>query len=277
MDPQADAAAHYSSGGTLLAAIEAGITAMGLSRQTVAAEDLAPVDEFHVGGRPATIELVGHFGATTPTELLDIGCGIGGTVRFIAATTGARVTGVDLTPEYIDVAQTLSEWTELDHLVAFEVASALDMPFDDESFDGATQLHVGMNIADKAALFAEIHRVLRPDARFALYDIMRMSAGEITFPVPWAAEASSSFVSDVTSYRQDLQAAGFEVLAERDRAGVAAEFFAALRERSARAEGPPPLGLHLMMGPDAPTKIANMITAISDGIIAPVELICRRP
>jgi len=276
MDPQADVAAHYSSG-TLLAAIEAGITAMRLSRQTVAAEDLAPVDEFHVGGRPATIELVGHLGATTQAELLDIGCGIGGTVRFIASTTGARVTGIDLTPEYIDVAQTLSEWTELDHLVGFEVASALDMPFDDESFDGATQLHVGMNIADKAALFAEIHRVLRPGAPFALYDIMRVSAGDVTFPVPWAADASSSFVADVVSYRQDLQAAGFEVLAERNRAAVAAEFFAALRERSARAEGPPPLGLHLMMGPDAPTKIGNMITAITACIIAPVELICRRP
>ena len=170
---------------------------MRLSRQTVAAEDLAPVDEFHVGGRPATIELVGHLGATTQAELLDIGCGIGGTVRFIASTTGARVTGIDLTPEYIDVAQTLSEWTELDHLVGFEVASALDMPFDDESFDGATQLHVGMNIADKAALFAEIHRVLRPGAPFALYDIMRVSAGDVTFPVPWAADASSSFVADV--------------------------------------------------------------------------------
>jgi SAM-dependent methyltransferase len=276
MDPSLDVAAHYSSGGTLLADIEAGIAAMGLTRQTVTADDLGPVDEFHVGGRPATIELVEHLAATSASELLDIGCGIGGTGRFIASTSGARVTGVDLTPEYVDVARTLSEWTALDHLVDFEVASAVDMPFDDEAFDGASQLHVGMNIADKAALFAEVHRVLRPGARFALYDIMAMSAGDVTFPVPWAGDDSSSFLADVASYREHLEAAGFDVLVERNRGSFAAEFFETLRERSAGADGPPPLGLHLMMGPDAPTKIGNMITAITAGVIAPVELICHR-
>ena len=257
MDPQTDVAAHYSSGGSLLAGIEAGITAMGLSRQLVTAEDLSPVDEFHVGGRPATVELVEHLEATPTSELLDIGCGIGGTARFIASTTGARVTGVDLTPEYIDVARTLSEWTSLDHLARFEVASALDMPFDDGSFDGATQLHVGMNIGDKAALFAEIQRVLRPGARFALYDIMTMSVGDIAFPVPWAGDDSSSFVVDVASYRTNLEAAGFEVLAERNRGPFAAEFFAAFRERSASADGPPPLGLHLMMGSELRRRSAT--------------------
>lgn len=276
MDPEVAVAAHYSWGGALLADIEAGITAMGLTRHTVTADDLGPVDEFHVGGRPATVELVAHLAATSASELLDIGCGIGGTGRFIASTTGARVTGVDLTPEYIDVAGTLTEWTSLDHLVRFEVASALDMPFEGGSFDGATQLHVGMNIADKPALFAEIHRVLRPGARFALYDIMTMSAGDITFPVPWSGEASNSFLADVVGYREHLEAAGFEVLVERNRGAFAAEFFAALSKRTAGADGPPPLGLHLMMGPDASTKIGNMATAITAGIISPVELVSRR-
>jgi len=276
VDPRADVAAHYSSG-TLLGEIHAALTAMGLSEQSVTAEDLGPVDEFHVGGRPATVELVEHLQATSASELLDIGCGIGGTARFIASTTGARVIAVDLTPEYVDVARTLTEWTSLDHLVGFEVASAVDMPFDAESFDGATQLHVGMNIPDKAALFAEIHRVLRPGARFALYDIMTMSAGDITFPVPWAGDASASFVADVASYREHLAAAGFEVLVERNRGPFAAEFFATMRQRTVNEDGPPPLGLHVMMGPDAATKIGNMTTAISTGIVAPVELICRRP
>ncbi len=275
MEDRSEIAAHYSSG-TLLAAIEDGLSAMGLTSDTVSADDLGPVDEFHVGGRPATADLVAHLGATSDSRLLDVGCGIGGTARFIASTTGGHVTGIDLTPEYIDVARTLSDWTSLDGLSDFEVASALDMAFDDGSFDGATQLHVGMNIADKASLFREVHRVLRPGARFALYDIMKMSDGEIRFPVPWASDASSSFIADLPTYRRDLVAAGFDVLAERNRAAFAAEFFAAMRERTASAGGPPPLGLHVIMGQDAPTKVANMVAAITAGTLAPIELICRR-
>jgi SAM-dependent methyltransferase len=276
MNDRSEIAAHYSSG-TLLAAIEAGVAALGLTPDTVSVDDLGPVDEFHVGGRPATTELVAHLGATPASRLIDIGCGIGGTARFIASTIGCHVTGIDLTPEYIEVARSLSAWTSLDELVDFEVGSALDMSFPDGSFNGATQLHVGMNIADKASLFREIHRVLRPGARFALYDIMKMSDGEITFPVPWAGDVSSSFVADFATYRRELTGAGFEVVAERNRGAFAVEFFTAMRERSASAGGPPPLGLHVIMGPDAPTKVANMISAITAGTLAPVELVCRRP
>ncbi len=275
MEDRSDVATHYSSG-TLLAAIEAGVSAMGLTADTLSIDDLGPVDEFHVGGRTATFDLVAHLGATSDSRLLDVGCGIGGAARFIASTTGSHVTGIDLTPEYIDVARTLSAWTSLDRLVDFEVASALEMPFDDASFDGATQLHVGMNIADKASLFREVHRVLQPGARFALYDIMKMADGEVRFPVPWASDASTSFVADLPTYRRDLEAAGFEVVVERNRGAFAAEFFTALRERTASAGGPPPLGLHVIMGSDAPTKVANMIAAITTGTLAPVELICQR-
>ncbi len=275
MDDRSEIAAHYSSG-TLLASIETGLSAMGLASDTVSADDLGPVDEFHVGGRTATADLVAQLVVTSDSKLLDVGCGIGGTARFIASTTGSSVTGIDLTPEYIDVARSLSAWTSLDDLVHFEVASALDMPFDDGSFDGATQLHVGMNIEDKASLFREVHRVLQPGARFALYDIMKMSDGEITFPVPWASDTSSSFVADLPTYRRDLEVAGFDVMAARNRGAFAAEFFTAMRERTASASGPPPLGLHVIMGPDASTKVANMIAAITSGTLAPVELICQR-
>lgn len=273
MDDLSDVAGHYSTG-RLLDAIEAGLRALDLTPETVSAEDLGPVDEFHVGGRLATAELCRHLRATSDSELLDIGCGIGGTARFIGSTMGSRVTGIDLTPEYIDVARTLSGWTSLDDRVEFEVASAIDMPFDAESFDGATQLHVGMNIADKPSLFREVHRVMRPGGRFALYDIMKTSGGEITFPVPWAGDASTSFVADPPTYRRELEAAGFEVVAERNRAEFAVDFFTAMRERT--RSGPPPLGLHVLMGPDASTKIGNMVAAIGAGALAPVELVCER-
>lgn len=266
---------HYSTG-ALLDAIREGLASMGLTPQTVSVDDLAPVDEFHVGGRSATAELCAHLDATPDAQLLDIGCGIGGTARFIASTIGCEVTGIDLTSEYIDVARILTGWTSLDDRVRFEVASALDTPFEDATFDGATQLHVGMNIADKASLFREVHRVLRPGSRFALYDIMRSTDDDITYPVPWATDASHSHLSDLPTYLGHLVAAGFDVVTHRNRATFAAEFFAAMRSRSMDAGGPPPLGLHVIMGSDASTKIANMVSAIGAGTIAPIEVICQR-
>lgn len=272
------AVAHHYSAGNLLVAIEASLTALGKSSATVTVADLSPVDEFHIGGRSATTDLCRGLAAGVDDELLDIGCGIGGTARFIASTIGCRVTGLDLTPEYVEVARQLTEWTSLTNLCSFEQGNALEMPFADASFDGATQLHVGMNIADKAALFSEIFRVLRPGSSLALFDIMQTSSDEFDFPVPWATNDSMSFVADLPSYRTALDAAGFEIESERNRRDFAVAFFAALRERAAdRQNGPAPIGLHIIMGQEAPQKIANMMAAISSGTLAPVEMICRKP
>jgi ubiquinone/menaquinone biosynthesis C-methylase UbiE len=267
---------HYAAD-DLLASIEAGMAALGKSPATVSVADLGPVDEFHVGGRSATTELCDRLDATSDSRLLDVGCGIGGTARFIASTVGSHVTGLDITPGYIDVARTLSEWTGLDDLNRFEVGSALDMPFDDHSFDAATQLHVGMNIADKAALFTEVYRVLRPGGSFAVYDIMRVGEQPFDFPVPWSSDETTSSVADVETYRDTLQSAGFELGAERNRREFAVEFFTAMRERTAQQGGPPPLGLHVIIGSDTPTKIANLVNALLAATLAPVEMICHKP
>ena len=135
---------------------------MGKTFASATIEDLAAVDEFHIGGRPATAELCKRMHVTTETEVLDVGCGIGGAARFISSTFGCRVTGVDLTPAYIDVAQVLSGHTGLAEQLRFVTASALNMPFDDGSFDRATLLHVGMNIADKAKLCSEVYPSVTP-------------------------------------------------------------------------------------------------------------------
>ena len=276
MSVDADLVEHYG-GDELLASIEAGLDEMGLSSATASIDVLGPVDEFHIGGRRATTDLCKQLDVDSDTTLLDVGCGIGGTARFLASTFGCAVTGVDLAPNYVAVARELTEWTGLNDRVRFEVGSALEMPFDGDTFDGAVQFHVGMNIDDKKKLCDEVFRVVRPGGRFGLYDIMRTSDDPLPFPVPWAANDSMSFVDDLPTYRTALEAAGFEVLRLRNRGAFAIEFFAAMREQSANNGGPPPLGLHLILGQDAPLKIANMVDAIAAGTIAPVEVICRRP
>lgn len=264
---------HYESDG-LLAAIERGLAALGKSRADVTVDDLGPVDEFHMGGRAATIRLIEQLGFGPADHVLDIGSGIGGTARLLASTTGCRVTGLDLVPGYVDIARELSQWTALEAQTSFEVGSAVDMPLAESSYDGATLLHVGMNIDDKAALFAEVRRVLRPGATLGVYDIMRAGAGEVTYPVPWASDASTSFLGDRQTYEDALAAAGFDVVAVDDRSATAIETFAAMRARAADQGGPPPVGLHLIMAGPTPAKLANMVAALGAGMIAPTEIVC---
>lgn len=265
---------HYEAS-ELLATIEAGIHALGKTTSTVTVEDLGPVDEFHVGGRAATTALCDRLGVGSDSDVLDIGCGIGGTVRQLASTTGCRAIGVDLVPGYIDVARVLTDWTGLTDQISYEVGSALGLPIADGTVDVATLLHVGMNIEDKQQLFSEAHRVLRPDGTFGVYDLMRVGDGDVGFPVPWASDPSTSFVADVGAYETALTATGFEILETRNRREFALEFFASMRQRADEVGGPAPLGLHVIIGSATPAKFANLIEAISSGTLAPVEITCR--
>ena len=275
MDAAGDVASHYSTG-RLLSAIESGLAEMGTSLRAASIAELAPVDEFHIGGREATVGLCQQLGVKPESAVLDVGSGIGGTARFIASTFGCPVTGIDLTPEYVDVARAIGAATGGDQQVTFEAGTALDMPFDDAAFDIATQLHVGMNIDDKARLFAEVHRVLRPGARYGIYDIMRVTGEAHGFPVPWASSEETSFTATLAEYERKLIAAGFRIVGRRERSQFAKDFFALARINSGAAAGPPPIGLHLIMGADASTKIANMVAAVTAGTLGPTEIICER-
>jgi len=273
MDVEQAVTQHYAHGSLEESILDA-LAAAGKDLSRLTPKDLAPVDEFHVGGRPATLAFAQQFGPHPGMRLLDIGCGLGGAARYFAQEHGCRVTGIDLSPEYVNVTNALAARVGLDERVSCELGSALALPFAPESFDGAYMFHVGMNIEDKARLFAEVRRVLLPAGVFGIYDVMRLAPGELSFPVPWASGPESSFVADAASYRQLLEAAGFELLKERNRREFALEIFAQMRARGAAA-GPAPLGLHIVMGANAGQKVRNMIADISAGLIAPTEMICR--
>ncbi|KLK91326.1 hypothetical protein AA309_20975 [Microvirga vignae] len=270
-----EVAQHYCHG-SLAAAILTGLEAMGRDRSNITPEDLAGIDEFHIGGHEATADIAERLDLAAGGTVLDIGSGIGGAARFFARRYGCRAVGIDLTPESVEVATSLTQLVGLSNQVEFRIASALDLPFADESFDRATLLHVGMNIPDKQRLCAGVHRVLKPEGMFAIYDVMQIGDGEITFPVPWAAHKATSFLEKPETYQRALLEAGFKIVFERTRRDFAIEFFKRMRARIAES-GPPPLGLHVLMGQDAPAKMANMLANLEQGLIAPVEMICRRP
>jgi SAM-dependent methyltransferase len=275
MPVQADVSRHYTHGG-LTETIRAGIVALGKTPDTITVDDLAPVDEFHIGGRRASEEFIDQLGFTAQMHVLDVGCGLGGATRFVASRYGSQVTGIDLTAEYIETGNALCKWVGLDQRISLHQGSALSMPFAERSFDGAYMLHVGMNIDDKEALCREAARVLRPGAQFAIYDVMRLGEGAITFPVPWAAHEGLSSVATPDAYKEALQLAGFELVAERNRRDFAIQFFDTMRAKMEAAGGPPPLGTHLVMGSRAPVMIGNLVAGLKAGTIGPVELIARK-
>ncbi|MBL8835280.1 MAG: class I SAM-dependent methyltransferase [Alphaproteobacteria bacterium] len=266
-------AAHYAHG-SLAQAIRAALIEAGRNPERLRAEDLAPADEFHIGARQATVAFTARLGLTADMHVLDVGCGIGGAARHMAQAHGCRVTGIDLSADYVAVAIWLSEAIGIGDRVSFRQGSVNDLPFAPATFDGATMLHVGMNVPDKPWAFACVRRVLKPGGFFAIYDVMRFAGGDIAYPMPWAATPDTSFLASEAEYRAAAEAAGFRVVETRDRSAFAIEFIRTRIERMKLA-APSPVGLHILMGKDYPQKIANMLGAIQRGQIAPVEMICR--
>jgi len=262
--------ASYYTRGMLEEKIVGVMRSAGKNLEQLRPEDLAAIDEFHLGGREATQALADFMQLRPGMHLLDVGCGIGGPARYFAER-GCRVTGIDLTEEFVRVAESLTRMVKLDHNVGFRQASALELPFDSGTFDGAYTIHVGMNIADKAAVFREVARVLKPGARFSIYDLMRSGDGPLPFPMPWAQTPETSFVASVDEYRQALQAAGFRIDHQRDRRQFALEFMQRMMGQS--ASGPPVVGVHLLMGEHAPLMLKNVNIAIASGLLTPVELV----
>ena len=282
MSSEAKVAGHYGRG-RLEELILGAVAQEGKDPENLTAGDLAAVDEFHVGGLEATQELAKQMELHAGMRLLDVGSGIGGPARYFGGEHGCRVTGIDLTEDFVRVAGSLTKRTKLDGLAEFRQGSALEMPFERGTFDGAYMIHVGMNIADKAGIFREVRRVVKAGGLFTIFDIMstvdrrtadELATGAIRYPVPWALSGETSFVGTREEYREALQKAGFEIVQERGRAAFGLEFTERVMARMAQG-GPPALGLHLLMGEKTPIMIKNIMAMMKEGVLEPVELQAR--
>jgi len=260
---------HYSKGKLYELIIEA-IKNAGIDLNNLKVEDLKSVDEFHIGGIQATLDLLDQLKIKPETKILDIGSGIGGLVRLISTHYEANVTGIDITPEFVETAIKINDLLGLN--IKFQIGDALNIPFDKNEFDLVTLLHVGMNIPDKNKLFSEASRVLNKGGSFAIYDVMIVAEGDFKFPVPWASTPIASFVENPNNYIDAANASGFTLISKRIRKEFALEFFNNLRKKVEKS-GPPPVGLNLVMGSDAKIKIENAVNAIEKGHLAPVEMI----
>lgn len=263
---------HYFHG-DLDSALQAGLEAAGQG-ETLRPEELAAVDEFHVRGRQATRELAAAAGIAPGMEVLDLGSGVGGPSRFLAEKYGCRVTGVDLSQEYCDIATRLAERLGLEGRVNYRQADAANLPFADRSFDLVWTQHVAMNIPDKLRLYREIRRVLKPAGRLALYDILSGPGGEPHFPVPWARKPEGSFLVSPQELSEIVAEAGFEPLSWQDLTEEGLSWFRRRQEKSA-AQPASPLGLHLLLGSDFKAMARNQLLNLEQQRITLLQAVLK--
>lgn len=267
-------AEHYFGGSGLADAIAARLRAAGKDLDTLTAADLASVDEFHIRGRKATLELASRMRLGTDSRVLDIGSGLGGPARTLAETHGCHVTGIDLTEAFCEAAEAMSGWVGLRDRTAFRQGDALDLPFERDSFVAAMTIHVAMNIAAKDRLYAQAKRVVKPGGIFAVYDVLQGEGGEVCFPVPWAREPSISHLATPDEMETLLTGAGFHILEVVDSTEESHAWFVDMAERMAQS-GPPPVSFSVFLGDDMQVMGRNQVRNLGERRIRTVSFICE--
>lgn len=265
---------HYAGGSNIVSAIAESLRKAGKDIGNLTAADLGTVDEFHIRGRQATLELARPLNLNPDSHVLDIGSGLGGPARTLVETYGCRVTGIDLTQAFCDAAATLSDWVGLSDRVSFRQGDATKLPFTDGQFDAAMTIHVAMNISRKDKLYAEARRVLRAGARFAVYDILQGEGGDVLFPVPWAREPSISHLATPDAMQSLLTNAGFRIVDVQDSTEEGQRWFESMAARMATA-AVPAVTFQTFLGNDFPAMGRNQVINLRDRRIRTVTYVCQ--
>ncbi len=240
--------------------------------------DATGFDQFHMRGVEATRELAALAGVRPGQHVLDLGCGLGGAGRLLAVEFGCRVTGIDLVAGFIETARRLTQAAGLQEKVSFQTGDLSALPFAAGTFDLAWSQHTLMNIRDKADLFGQIARVLKPEGMFAFYEVLAGPRTPIYYPVQWASDASINFLLPEDRFLSQLSAAGFEQVRWQEVSDLCREWFQQVVSKMARraADAPAPLGLNLVIGPTAAEKARNTLRNLEEARIRVVYGVVRK-
>ena len=254
--------------------ILAALHSNGIDTTKLIQETLAPFEELHLRGRSSTIELAQEVGLTEKMNVLDIGCGIGGSARTLVSKFGCNVTGIDICDDFCRAADLINGRLGYTDNIEIRQGNALDMPFNNSSFDAIFIQHVLMNIKNKERLISEIFRLLRPKGRLALNTICKGSVNPVHFPVIWANNPSISYLLPQNDLRQLFGDCGFKEILWRDDTKRVLEEIQTMRSKP-HSNKPRPISLDLII-PDARRKWKNIVRNLKEGRIKVIQGIFER-
>lgn len=265
---------HYSGQGNLANKIAAGFEKEGRLLDDLTTTDLSVIDEFHIRGRKATLEIGEQLNLSAGSRLLDLGSGLGGPARTLAETYGCYVDGIDLTNEFCHAANVISSWLGLTGKVHCQQGDATDLPFTEDHFDAVMTIHVAMNIPDKNKLYSEARRTLKPGGRFVAYDVIQGDGGDVHFPVPWAREPAISHLATDNQMQSLLSGAEFKIVQIHDSSEESLIWFKD-RMKQLSESGPPPISFHAFLGDDYPVMVRNQVRNLAEGRIRTIGYFCE--
>jgi SAM-dependent methyltransferase len=207
---------RYYGDRPVLQRIDDALRGAGVDPERPSHRDLWPFDQLHSRGIVATREHAERVRIQAGMYLLDLGCGLGGSSRYLATERGCRGAAIDLTPSFVEAARLLTARCGLAERIEFRQANALALPFEDGTFDHVWSYAVTMNIADKEGLGREVARVLKSGGRFSCNEIARGSGEAPAFPLPWASDEETSFLVSPTEMRAALEACGLSIIEQVD-------------------------------------------------------------
>ena len=239
------------------------LKSIGVGVNKVKRTDLSRVDEFHVRGLEVSKELAQNI-ISNNLKVLDVGCGLGGPARMLADEKNCMVTGLDLSQEFIDTAKALSKLVNLDSKTTFLKGDALDLPFENNSFDVVWTQHVQMNILKKKKFYSEIFRVLKTGGKFLYYDIFKSSDNDINYPMPWASREDLSHLINITELEIIFNSLGFNSFSKKNQTNAGLNSIKQMLS-NIKEFGPPKMGLNVLMGKDTKEKILNAFNHFDRG------------
>ncbi|MDA3788182.1 MAG: methyltransferase domain-containing protein [Desulfobacula sp.] len=267
---------HYNSD-NLTQKIKTALIKAGKDLSNLEPKDLSPIDQIHTGGARSSIELFKKLTISPDAQVLDAGCGIGGSSRLLARQFNCRVVGVDLAEKFIESAIFLTQCTRLENLVSFQQGSVLDLPFENNTFDAILCQHILMNIEDKSTAVKEFFRVLKPDGKLMLHEIEKGDNDSLLLPVPWADKPSISFLESRDVMSHIFKEHGFEIEFFSDQTSSACtgwEKFNAVSQK--KPPQPNALGLGIIFGSNAKFFGENMHANFKNNSICLVEAVLKK-
>ena len=266
---------NFWTRGDLYSRINQAMSDSGLNNKKLEIEDLFPIDQYHARGIGATKDLGKRMPITKNQKILDVGCGLGGPARYYAKEFKCHITGVDITPSFIEIGNNFNRLTSMSTMVDLYVGNGEKLEFEDEVFDGAYTQHVTMNISDRMKFFSEIYRVLKKGSFFAFTEHGLGPEGDPIFPLPWADNQEMSFLLPLENTNAILKEIGFQNIKIIETGDKYIAGYEKLIQKQPKSEKPT-LGIHVIGGSSMHERSINSMRSIKENRTLPFEIVCEK-